>query len=29
MRLTLGGLGLLLLGGIAYALSKRRKLAAA
>ena len=29
IRLTLGGLGLLLLGGIAYALSKRRKLAAA
>jgi hypothetical protein len=29
MRLTLGGLGLLLLGGIAYQLSKRRKLAAA
>jgi len=29
MRLTLGGLGLLLLGGVAYQLSKRRKLAAA
>ena len=29
IRLTLGGLGLLLLGGIAYALSKRRRLAAA
>ena len=29
IRLTLGGLGLMLLGGIAYALSKRRKLAAA
>jgi hypothetical protein len=29
MRLTLGGLGLLVLGGVAYQLSKRRKLAAA
>ena len=29
IRLTLGGLGLLLLGGIAYTLSKRRRLAAA
>jgi hypothetical protein len=29
MRLTLGGLGLLLLGGVAYQLSKRRKVAAA
>ena len=29
IRLALGGLGLLLLGGIAYALSRRRRLAAA